>query len=130
FGLSTGAATAVLLTGCGPSPASPAPAAPPPSPAAPPDPAPTAPATEPPPEAEAATSERRVTIKTPDGEAEAFFVAKAGKHPGVIVWPDVAGLREAYEKMAKRLAGEGYAVLVVNPYYRSSKLPILQTFAE
>jgi carboxymethylenebutenolidase len=46
------------------------------------------------------------------------------------MWPDVAGLRPAFEQMAKRLAGEGFAVLLVNPYYRSAKLPLFQTFAE
>jgi len=48
----------------------------------------------------------------------------------VLIWPDVAGLREAYKTMATRLAGEGYAVLVVNQYYRSTKLPVLESFAE
>lgn len=77
------------------------------------------------------TVSRMVTIKTPDGEAEAFFVTpKQGKHPGVLMWPDIAGLREAYTTMATRLAGEGYAVLAVNHYYRSTKLPVLATFAE
>jgi carboxymethylenebutenolidase len=70
-----------------------------------------------------------VTVSTKDGEAEAFFVhPKEGKHPGVLMWPDVAGLRDAFKKMAQRLAEAGYAVLLVNPYYRSSKLPILETF--
>jgi carboxymethylenebutenolidase len=77
------------------------------------------------------TTERMVTIDTPDGSAEGFFVApKSGQHPGVIMWPDVAGLRDAYKTMATRLAGAGYAVLVVNQYYRSAKLPVLTTFAE
>lgn len=72
-----------------------------------------------------------VTITTPDGSAEAFFVApSAGKHPGVILWPDVAGLRDAYRTMATRLAGDGHAVLAVNQYYRSTKLPVLKDFAE
>jgi len=132
FGIGAGAAAAALLTGCGPSPASPAPATAPPSPAPPPTPAPTATtAAEPEPKAEPTTTERRVTITTPDGTAEAFFAAaKEGRHPGVIVWPDVASLRDAYEKMATRLAADGYAVVVVNPYYRSSKLPIVKSFAE
>lgn len=130
FGIGAGAAAAALLTGCGPSAASPAPAAPAPSPAAPPAPAPPATAA-PEPKAEPTTIERRVTIAMADGTAEAFFVAaKDGRHPGVIVWPDVAGLREAYEKMATRLAGDGYAVVVVNQYYRSSKLPIVKSFEE
>lgn len=68
------------------------------------------------------TKSRRVTVKTPAGEADGFFVFPAeGKHPGVLLWPDVAGLREAFETMATRLAAAGYAVLAVNPYYRSAK---------
>lgn len=67
-------------------------------------------------------SERDVSIKTPDGAADAYFVAPAkGKHPGVIVWPDIYGLRPAMRAMGKRLAEAGYAVLVVNPFYRSGK---------
>ncbi|MEM1028713.1 MAG: dienelactone hydrolase family protein [Myxococcota bacterium] len=78
-----------------------------------------------------ALKRRRVVIPTPDGEAEAFFVApERGRHPGVLMWPDVAGLRTAYETMAARLAAAGYAVVSVNPYYRSSRLPIFGTIAE
>ncbi len=74
---------------------------------------------------------RMVTIITADGAAEAFFVTpNDGKHPGVILWPDVAGLRDAYRTMATRLAAEGYAVLAVNQYYRSAKLPLFTTFSE
>ncbi|MEZ4398930.1 MAG: dienelactone hydrolase family protein [Kofleriaceae bacterium] len=72
-----------------------------------------------------------MTVTTPDGVAEAFFVAPAsGRHPGVILWPDIAGLRDAYQTMATRLAAAGYAVLAVNQYYRSSKVPVLASFAE
>ena len=52
---------------------------------------------------------------TMDGE---FFHPETGKHPAVIFWPDVAGIREAKRQMARRLAASGYAVLLVNPYYR------------
>jgi len=125
-----GAVAAALLTGCGgPSPAGPRPAAAPAAP--PPEPHATAPQPEPEAAAQHDVIQRKATIPTADGTAEGFFAApKQGKHPGVIVWPDVAGLREAFEKMATRLAGDGYAVLAVNHYYRSSKLPILETFSE
>ncbi len=74
---------------------------------------------------------RTVEIATPDGTADAFFVHPArGKHPAVILWPDIAGLRDAYKAMATRLAGAGYAVLVVNQYYRSARAPVLASFAE
>lgn len=79
----------------------------------------------------AGLSEAMVSIKTADGTADAFFVHPAkGKHPGVIMWPDIAGLRDAYKAMGRRLAAEGYAVLVVNHYYRSSPAPILDSIAE
>lgn len=72
-----------------------------------------------------------VTITTPDGAAEAFFATPAsGQHPGVLMWPDVAGLRDAFKTMATRLAGQGYAVLAVNHYYRWTKMPFLSTFSE
>jgi dienelactone hydrolase len=69
---------------------------------------------------------RDVTIATPDGGADAYFVAPAtGKHPGVLIWPDIMGLRPAFRQMADRLAQSGYAVLVVNQFYRSTKAPFL-----
>lgn len=78
-----------------------------------------------------ALKEAMVSFKTDDGTADAFFVHPAkGKHPGVIMWPDIAGLRDAYREMARRLAGAGYAVLVLNHYYRSSPAPILNSIAE
>lgn len=76
-------------------------------------------------------SEDMVTISTPDGKADAFFVHPAtGRHPAVLLWPDIAGLREAFKAMARRLAREGYAVLVVNPYYRNAPAPQFESFAE
>ena len=70
--------------------------------------------------------ESDVLITTPDGEADCYFVHPAqGKQAGVLVWPDVLGLREAYRLMGKRLAAAGYAVLVVNPYYRQAKAPVV-----
>jgi carboxymethylenebutenolidase len=68
--------------------------------------------------------EKEVVVTTPDGQADCYFVAPAkGKHPAVIVWPDIFGLRPAMRQMGKRLAEAGYAVLVVNPFYRSSRAP-------
>jgi carboxymethylenebutenolidase len=67
-----------------------------------------------------------VNVKTPDGTADSYFVHPAtGKHPAVLIWPDVFGLRPAFKQMASRLAESGYSVLVVNPYYRKAKAPIL-----
>jgi carboxymethylenebutenolidase len=62
---------------------------------------------------------RAVTIKTPDGMVDGWFTQPArGKHPAVLIWPDIRGIRPAFRAMADRLAGEGYAVLVINPFYR------------
>lgn len=64
-------------------------------------------------------TESNVRFDTADGTMDAFFVHPAdGAHPGVLVWPDIASIRESKREMARRLAGEGYAVLVLNPYYR------------
>ncbi|WP_439135757.1 dienelactone hydrolase family protein, partial [Pseudomaricurvus sp.] len=67
-----------------------------------------------------------VTVTTPDGEADCYFVhPKEKRHAGVILWPDIFGIRESYRQMGKRLAASGYAVLVVNPYYRTLKEQIV-----
>jgi len=70
------------------------------------------------------TTESDVEIKTPDGTTDAYFVhPAAGRHAAVLVWPDIFGLRPAFRRMGKRLAESGYAVLVVNPFYRTKKAP-------
>src|SRR5262245_52802218 len=72
----------------------------------------------------AETAESEVSIKTADGTADAYFVHPAkGAAPGVLVWPDIFGLRPAFRQMGKRLAESGYAVLVVNPFYRTKRAP-------
>jgi len=69
-------------------------------------------------------SESEVTIKTPDGTADCYFVhPSTGTAPAVLVWPDIFGLRPAFRQMGKRLAESGYSVLVVNPFYRVKKAP-------
>ena len=80
---------------------------------------------------EAGLTESDVTITTADGTMDAFFVHPAGKSvPAVIIWPDIAGLRDAFKMMARRLAASNYAVLVANPYYRSAKAPQFEDFAD
>ncbi|MEG3088004.1 dienelactone hydrolase family protein [Sphingomonas sp. PB4P5] len=70
---------------------------------------------------------KSVTITTPDGSADGYFVAPtSGKHPAVLIWPDIMGLRPAFQQMANRLSESGYAVLVVNQFYRSTKAPFLK----
>ena len=69
-------------------------------------------------------TESEVSVKTPDGTADGYFVHPAtGTAPGVVVWPDIFGLRPAFRQMGKRLAESGYSVLVVNPFYRVKKAP-------
>ena len=71
-----------------------------------------------------AVTDGEVTIKTPDGTCDAYFVKPAtGTGAGVLLWPDIFGLRPAMRDMGKRLAESGYAVLVVNPFYRAQKAP-------
>jgi carboxymethylenebutenolidase len=71
-----------------------------------------------------AVTEADVTVKTPDGNCDAYFVHPAsGTGAGVLLWPDIFGLRPSMRQMGKRLAESGYAVLVVNPFYRVHKAP-------
>jgi carboxymethylenebutenolidase len=71
-----------------------------------------------------AVTESEVTVKTPDGTADCYFVRPAtGTGAAVLFWPDIFGLRPTMRQMGKRLAESGYAVLVVNPFYRTQKAP-------
>jgi carboxymethylenebutenolidase len=68
--------------------------------------------------------ETDVDIKTPDGTSDAAFIhPKSGSHPGVLIWTDAFGLRPSMRAMGKRLAAQGYSVLVPNPFYRVAKNP-------
>jgi carboxymethylenebutenolidase len=71
--------------------------------------------------------EKDVTVTTPDGSADAvlFYPAGAGNWAAVLVWPDIMGLRPALRDIGRRLAGQGYVVLVPNPFYRSAKAPVI-----
>jgi len=78
---------------------------------------------------EGGLTETDVTFTAPGGTMDGFFVHPAtGKHAAVILWPDIAGIREAKKIMARRLAGAGYSVLVPNPYYRSLPAPQFADF--
>jgi len=72
-------------------------------------------------------TERDVTVKTLDGSADAvlFHPAGAGSWPAVLMWPDILGLRPVFRDMARRLAADGYTVLVPNPFYRVKRAPIV-----
>src|ERR1017187_9129092 len=72
-------------------------------------------------------TESDVNVTMPDGTADCYFAHPAsGMAPGVLVWPDIFGLRPAFRQMGKRLAESGYSVLVVNPFYRVKKAPTAQ----
>lgn len=67
-----------------------------------------------------------VEITTPDGVADCYFVHPvSGSHAAVLVWPDILGLRTAFRQMGRRLAASGYSVLVVNPFYRDARAPVV-----
>ncbi len=71
-----------------------------------------------------AVTDAEVTVTTPDGACDCYFVHPAtGTGAGVLLWPDIFGLRPAMRQMGKRLAESGYSVLVVNPFYRVKKAP-------
>ena len=75
--------------------------------------------------AERPLTETEVTVKTPDGNCDAVFIhPSTGSYPGVLIWPDAFGLRPAMRQFARRIAAEGYSVLVPNPFYRTAKAPV------
>jgi carboxymethylenebutenolidase len=71
--------------------------------------------------------EKDVTVKTSDGMCDAalFTPAAKGTYAAVLMWPDIMGLRPALRDMGRRLAAQGYVVLVPNPFYRSAKAPVV-----
>ena len=78
---------------------------------------------------EGGLAESMVSFPAPGGTMDAFFVHPAkGKHPAVIMWPDIASLRDAFKMMARRLADSGYSVIVPNPFYRDAPAPQFADF--
>src|SRR5947209_19485308 len=73
-------------------------------------------------------TETDVMVPTPDGSADAalFHPAGSASWPAVLMWPDILGLRPVFREMGKRLAAQGYVVLVPNPYYRAKKAPVVE----
>jgi carboxymethylenebutenolidase len=77
--------------------------------------------------AELPVTETNVQVKTPDGTCDAVFIhPTTGSHPGVLIWPDAFGLRPSMRDIGKRIAAEGYSVLVPNPFYRVAKAPVIE----
>ena len=82
-------------------------------------------------EAQGRPDEANVSFDAPDGRMDGFMIRPAeGKHPAVIVWPDIAGLRDAFMSMSRRLARQGYAVLILNPYYLDQEAPQFDSFED
>jgi len=75
--------------------------------------------------AQATVTEKDVDIKTPDGTCDAalFYPSGKGKWPAVLIWTDIGGLRPVFRDMGRRLAAQGYVVLVPNPFYRKGRAP-------
>lgn len=71
---------------------------------------------------------RDVSIRTADGQADAvlYHPSGRGRWPAVLMWPDILGLRPVFREMGRRLAAQGYVVLVPNPYYRAHKAPVVK----
>jgi carboxymethylenebutenolidase len=77
--------------------------------------------------ADSSLVETDVNVKTPDGTCDAVFIHPAkGAHPGVLIWPDSGGLRPVFRELGRRIAAEGYAVLVPNHLYRMAKAPVFK----
>jgi len=71
------------------------------------------------------STEIEVDIATPDGTCDSVFIHPSnGVYPGVIIWADIRGLRQTFRDLGHRLASEGYAVLIPNPFYRSAHAPV------
>jgi len=78
--------------------------------------------------AELPVVETAVMVKTPDGSSDAYFIhPRTGSHPGVLIWTDALGLRPSMRDIGKRIAAEGYSVLVPNPFYRTAKAPVFDS---
>lgn len=65
-----------------------------------------------------------VTVATTAGSADAWLFAPQGKGkwPAVLVWTDLTGLRPAFADIGRRLAAEGYVVLMPNMFYRNARI--------
>lgn len=76
--------------------------------------------------AETELTQSNVSVEMREGFSDSYFVRpSSGRHPGVLMWPDIKGLRPAFMAMGRRLALSGYSVLVVNPFYRDAPAPVV-----
>jgi carboxymethylenebutenolidase len=74
--------------------------------------------------------EKQIDVKTADGveDCDLFYPDENGRWPGIIMYTDIGGRRDTFADMAKRLASEGYVVLLPNPFYRLSRAPVYRDF--
>jgi carboxymethylenebutenolidase len=80
-------------------------------------------------EAQAGLKQMAATFPAPGGKMDAIWVTPAqGKHPAIIMWPDIAGVRDSFIAMSKRLARQGYSVVLLNPYYQDAPAPQFDDF--
>jgi carboxymethylenebutenolidase len=71
--------------------------------------------------------EKDVNVPMASGVSDSalFYPEGKGPWPAVLVWTDILGLRPVFREMGRRLAAEGYVVLVPNPFYRNAKAPVV-----
>lgn len=77
--------------------------------------------------AQANVVEKDVNVPMASGVSDSalFYPEGKGSWPAVLVWTDILGLRPVFREMGRRLAAEGYVVLVPNPFYRNAKAPVV-----
>jgi carboxymethylenebutenolidase len=77
--------------------------------------------------AQAKVVEKDVNVPMASGISDSalFYPEGKGPWPAVLVWTDILGLRPVFREMGRRLAAEGYVVLVPNPFYRNAKAPVV-----
>jgi carboxymethylenebutenolidase len=77
--------------------------------------------------AQAKVVEKDVSVPMASGVSDSALFYPEGKGPwaAVLMWTDILGLRPVFREMGRRLAAEGYVVLVPNPFYRSAKAPVV-----
>jgi carboxymethylenebutenolidase len=77
--------------------------------------------------AQAKVVEKDVNVPMASGVSDSalFYPEGKGSWPAVLIWTDILGLRPVFREMGRRLAAEGYTVLVPNPFYRNAKAPVV-----
>jgi carboxymethylenebutenolidase len=67
-----------------------------------------------------------IDVTTDDGIADAYLARPDGEgHPAVLLVVDAFGLRPQIERMADRIAAQGFVVLAPNVFYRTGRAPVV-----